>query len=109
MYLKVHPTVPEDESSLCYTCRFATVITGRNPHDQIVECLRLYGSDSRVRFAHPLLASVCYQQAPIWRRRAEWPSTPSTPTASRESDAGSGTAEVPISTLSGRGPVRASR
>jgi DNA-binding CsgD family transcriptional regulator len=26
--------------------------------------------DSRVRFAHPLLASVCYQQAPIWRRRA---------------------------------------
>jgi|KBSSwiStaDraftv2_1062776.scaffolds.fasta_scaffold2104965_2 hypothetical protein len=51
MYLKVHPTVPEDESSLCYTCRFATVITGRNPHDQIVECMRLYGSDSRVRFA----------------------------------------------------------
>jgi DNA-binding CsgD family transcriptional regulator len=25
---------------------------------------------SRVRFAHPLLASVCYQEAPIWRRRA---------------------------------------
>ncbi len=26
--------------------------------------------DSRVRFSHPLLASICYQQAPIWRRRA---------------------------------------
>ena len=26
--------------------------------------------DSSVRFAHPLFASVCYQQAPIWRRRA---------------------------------------
>jgi hypothetical protein len=25
---------------------------------------------SRVRFAHPLLASVCYQYAPLWRRRA---------------------------------------
>jgi DNA-binding CsgD family transcriptional regulator len=25
---------------------------------------------SRVRFSHPLLAAVCYQRAPIWRRRA---------------------------------------
>jgi DNA-binding CsgD family transcriptional regulator len=25
--------------------------------------------DARVRFAHPLLASVCYQAAPLWRRR----------------------------------------
>jgi DNA-binding CsgD family transcriptional regulator len=26
--------------------------------------------DARVRFAHPLLASVCYEEAPPWRRRA---------------------------------------
>jgi DNA-binding CsgD family transcriptional regulator len=26
--------------------------------------------DSHVRFAHPLLASICYEQAPIWKRRA---------------------------------------
>jgi DNA-binding CsgD family transcriptional regulator len=26
--------------------------------------------DTRVRFVHPLLASVCYEQAPPWRRRA---------------------------------------
>src|SRR5262249_17327315 len=26
--------------------------------------------DSRIRFAHPLLASICYEQAPIWKRRA---------------------------------------
>jgi ATP/maltotriose-dependent transcriptional regulator MalT len=26
--------------------------------------------DSSVRFAHPLLASICYEQAPIWKRRA---------------------------------------
>ena len=25
---------------------------------------------SRMRFAHPLLASICYEQAPVWKRRA---------------------------------------
>jgi DNA-binding CsgD family transcriptional regulator len=26
--------------------------------------------DSRVRFSHPLLASICYDEAPVWKRRA---------------------------------------
>ena len=26
--------------------------------------------DSRLRFAHPLVASLCYEQAPLWKRRA---------------------------------------
>jgi DNA-binding CsgD family transcriptional regulator len=26
--------------------------------------------DSLVRFAHPLLASICYERAPVWKRRA---------------------------------------
>jgi ATP/maltotriose-dependent transcriptional regulator MalT len=26
--------------------------------------------DSRIRFSHPLLASLCYEQAPVWKRRA---------------------------------------
>jgi DNA-binding CsgD family transcriptional regulator len=26
--------------------------------------------EQRIRFAHPLLASVCYEQAPVWKRRA---------------------------------------
>lgn len=26
--------------------------------------------DQRLRFTHPLLASVCYDQAPVWKRRA---------------------------------------
>jgi DNA-binding CsgD family transcriptional regulator len=26
--------------------------------------------DSQVRFAHPLLASICYERAPVWKRRA---------------------------------------
>jgi DNA-binding CsgD family transcriptional regulator len=26
--------------------------------------------DSRIRFAHPLLSSICYEQSPVWKRRA---------------------------------------
>ena len=26
--------------------------------------------ESRIRFAHPLLASICYERAPVWKRRA---------------------------------------
>jgi DNA-binding CsgD family transcriptional regulator len=26
--------------------------------------------DTQIRFSHPLLASICYEQAPIWKRRA---------------------------------------
>jgi ATP/maltotriose-dependent transcriptional regulator MalT len=26
--------------------------------------------DSRIRFVHPLLASICYEQAPVWKRQA---------------------------------------
>jgi DNA-binding CsgD family transcriptional regulator len=26
--------------------------------------------DTRLRFSHPLLASICYEQAPVWKRRA---------------------------------------
>jgi DNA-binding CsgD family transcriptional regulator len=26
--------------------------------------------ESRIRFAHPLLTSICYDQAPVWKRRA---------------------------------------
>jgi ATP/maltotriose-dependent transcriptional regulator MalT len=34
-------------------------------HEGVVEL-----DDSRIRFAHPLLISICYEQAPIWKRRA---------------------------------------
>jgi DNA-binding CsgD family transcriptional regulator len=33
--------------------------------DEIVEL-----DESRVRFAHPLLGSICYERAPVWKRRA---------------------------------------
>src|SRR4029453_14859907 len=34
-------------------------------HEGVVEL-----DDSRIRFSHPLLASLCYEQAPVWKRRA---------------------------------------
>jgi DNA-binding CsgD family transcriptional regulator len=34
-------------------------------HEGVVEV-----DDSRIRFAHPLLASICYEQAPVWKRQA---------------------------------------
>ena len=34
-------------------------------HEGVVEL-----DGSNVRFAHPLLASICYEQAPVWKRRA---------------------------------------
>ena len=34
-------------------------------HESVVEL-----DGSNVRFAHPLLASICYEQAPVWKRRA---------------------------------------
>ena len=30
----------------------------------------LFFEDSRLRFANPLLGSICYEQAPLWKRRA---------------------------------------
>jgi DNA-binding CsgD family transcriptional regulator len=42
--------------------REAISLAGR---EEIVEL-----EDSRVRFVHPLLASICYQRAPVWKRRA---------------------------------------
>ena len=45
---------------------------------------------SNVRFAHPLISSICYEQAPVWKRRAvhralaEWsPTSRSRPATSR--------------------------
>jgi DNA-binding CsgD family transcriptional regulator len=43
----------------------------------VLEALELAGregvvefDEARLRFSHPLLASICYEQAPVWKRRA---------------------------------------
>jgi DNA-binding CsgD family transcriptional regulator len=46
----------------------------RNPVVEALEAAQREGvlelDDSRLRFTHPLLASICYEQAPVWKRRA---------------------------------------
>ena len=45
MRLKVQGgTVRNGESSLCLTCRYATVIRGPSLQDRIIECGRLNGA-----------------------------------------------------------------
>jgi DNA-binding CsgD family transcriptional regulator len=52
------------------------VANAHGDHDEAWSALELAAREgvvvlerSRVRFAHPLFASVCYAQAPVWRRR----------------------------------------
>ena len=43
-------TANNGDASRCLTCRFATVVTGRTLHDEIVECSRLSGGQNRITF-----------------------------------------------------------
>jgi hypothetical protein len=50
MRLKIQGgTVNHNEPSLCYTCRFATIIKGQRLRDEIVECSRL-SDQARITF-----------------------------------------------------------
>lgn len=51
-------TARGDEPSLCLTCRHATIVRGRNLHDEIVECRLLSYNDGRVSF--PVRACSSY-------------------------------------------------
>lgn len=56
-------TIQHGESSLCHTCRFATVIKGQRLHDEIVECSRL---SDRARITFTVTSCTGYAD----RRRA---------------------------------------
>lgn len=43
-------TVTEGQPSLCYTCRYATVILGSRPSDEIIECSHLSDGHGRITF-----------------------------------------------------------
>lgn len=43
-------TVQHGQTSLCVTCRHATVIQGTSLREQVVDCGRLYGNESRITF-----------------------------------------------------------
>ena len=44
-------TVQHGETSLCVTCRHATVIQGTSLQEQVIDCGQLYGRDRRITFA----------------------------------------------------------
>jgi ATP/maltotriose-dependent transcriptional regulator MalT len=53
------------------------VAAAHGDRERVVEALEaavregvLELDDSRLRFVHPLLASICYERAPVWKRRA---------------------------------------
>jgi hypothetical protein len=51
MRIKVHDgTAPNGESSLCNTCRHSTIIRGRSLDEEIVQCLAVTMSATRVTF-----------------------------------------------------------
>ncbi len=43
-------TVQHGETSLCVTCRYATVIQGTSLRDERIDCGRLYGDKGRITF-----------------------------------------------------------
>lgn len=44
-------TVQHGETSLCVTCRHATMIQGTSLRERVVDCGQLYGPDRRINFA----------------------------------------------------------
>jgi hypothetical protein len=44
-------TAREDEPTLCLSCRHATVIRGKNLHDELIDCGRLEGPMRRISFS----------------------------------------------------------
>ncbi len=58
MRIKIHGgTVQNGQSSLCYTCRHATVVRGARLRDEIVECAVLGYRHNRVTF--PVTSCSC--------------------------------------------------
>ena len=59
MRVKIHGgTAKSSDSSLCITCRFATVVKGRALRDEIIECRRL--SEPRNRITFPVASCTGY-------------------------------------------------
>jgi hypothetical protein len=72
MRLKIHHgTARDDEPSLCLSCRHATIIRGRNLHDEIVDCGMLYGDRSRIRFPVTSCSNYSDRRQPTLRQMEE--------------------------------------
>ena len=63
------PRWPGRRSSWWQQCRATGSASSRRSRRAVREGV-IELDDSRLRFAHPLLASICYERAPLWKRRA---------------------------------------
>ena len=51
MHLKIHGgTAPGTSDSLCYSCRYATIVRGTRLSEEVIECSRI-DEDHRIAFA----------------------------------------------------------
>jgi hypothetical protein len=51
MHVKIHGgTAPGDASSLCHSCRYATIVRGSSVSQEVIECSRI-SNDHRITFA----------------------------------------------------------
>jgi hypothetical protein len=51
MHVKIHGgTASGDASSLCYSCRYATIVRGSRLSEEVIECSRV-SNDQRITFA----------------------------------------------------------
>ena len=72
MRIKIHGgTVQNGQSSLCHTCRHATVVRGARLRDEIVECAMLGHRDNRVGFPVTSCTDYVGRQHPSLREVEE--------------------------------------
>ena len=72
MRIKIHGgTVQSGQSSLCHTCRHATVVRGARLRDEIVQCAVLGYRNSRVIFPVTTCSDYVSRQHPSLREMEE--------------------------------------
>jgi hypothetical protein len=72
MHVKVHNgTVSSSGSSLCNTCRLSTIIRGRTPDEEIVQCHAMATRAGRVTFKVTSCSAYSDQRLPTYVQMLE--------------------------------------
>jgi hypothetical protein len=72
MHIKIRGgTLRQGESSLCLTCRHATVVQGAGIQERIVECAQLSSGSARITFAVTSCSAYSDRRLPSLREMEE--------------------------------------
>jgi hypothetical protein len=72
MHLKIqNGTVSHSDSSLCTTCRLATIVRGRTLDEEIVQCHAIGMRGTRVTFTVTYCTSYCDARLPSYAQMME--------------------------------------